>query len=246
LKILFAITLAAMLLQPTQAASVVVVNTFLAPSLERAAISLAQNTLRERGFVVDQSSAAPDKAGLKGKSVLWMILDRSNSKSIDSVSIAEIDSFVRCGGSLLITIRGNPLRDGSDSMGPLLRNFRVVLNTRAVGAKVQKLNAPLFKDLRLFSPTSPLLDVGEEALSQVLLIPNDLKQPMLVSAPEDRPGYRAALGKLGAGRLAVFATNEEFEDSSLSLTSDQTGKENDNREILVHLFDWLAWREIKQ
>jgi hypothetical protein len=69
---------------------------------------------------------------------------------------------------------------------------------------------------------------------------------MLVSAPEDLPGYRAALGKLGAGRVTVFATNEEFEDSSLSLASDQSGKENDNREILVRLFDWLAWLEIKQ
>ena len=240
---LFAITLAAMLFPSTQAASVVIVNTFLVPSSEKASVSLAQNTLREHGFVVEQSAAAPDKAGLNGKSVLWMIVDRSNSKMIESESIKEIDSFVRSGGSLLITIQGNSVRTGSDSTGLLLRNFHVVLNTRAVGAKVQKLNAPIFKDLRLLSPTSPLLDIGEEALSQPMLIPNDLKQPMLVSAPEDRPGLRAVLGKLGAGRMAVFASNQEFEDASLA--SDQTGKENDNREILIRLFGWLAGREIQ-
>jgi hypothetical protein len=94
--------------------------------------------------------------------------------------------------------------------------------------------------LRLHSPKTRLLDAAEEALAEMVLVPNDLRQPPLPGREPDRPGFRMILGKRGAGRIAVIAGAEAFADSTVASDMIPQELKHDNLEILLRLCRWVG------
>jgi hypothetical protein len=233
-RVLLAAIIWSMVVTSLNAAPIVVINTFQISGAQRD-VGAARKTLQERGFAVQESATVPTKEALSGKRVLWLLLEPKSSTIIEPELVQTIDSYVRSGGALLITIGTNEMGNEMDSTRLLLRHFQISLSPRPTGSKLQKLSSFPFKDLRLFSPAVLLLDVGEEAFASPMLLPNDLKQPTTEPGSEDRSGYRAVLGTVGHGKVAVIAGNELSGDSALL-----RAPEGDNREVLIRLIDWLA------
>lgn len=168
---------------------------------------------------------------------IWAIVAGPNSKETDAASLKLLDQFTDAGGSVLILIRSDATDAGVSS---LLRHYRVVLNPEPVPAKIQLLSSPRFHNLRFRSPPTRLLDAAEEALTEMILIPNDLGQPALPGSETDRPGFRMILGNRGTGRIAFVAGAESFANSIVGASMPAKDGKHDNLEIFLRLCRWLG------
>src|SRR5207253_8502155 len=116
---------------------------------------------------------------------VWLLSDAETARQLDAKDVKAIGTFVQNGGGLLITLGGGEAQKEPGPIRPLLRHFHVAANGLTAPPKVQKLSAPMFEGLRFYSPATPLLDIGEDALENPVLIPNDLKQAPLNGARVD-------------------------------------------------------------
>ncbi|MSU20963.1 MAG: hypothetical protein EXS30_06160 [Pedosphaera sp.] len=213
-------------------------------SLERAPhpspgaeFSGAEKHLRERGLPIRHWTGAGFGESAKTNRVIWVIVAGQNEQEIDSASLALLDGFVQEGGSILILVRSEAASAGARS---LLRHYRIALNAEPVPAKTQLLSTSLLQGLRYCSPKTRLLDASEEALNEMILVPNELKQPTQNGAPNDRPGFRMILGKRAPGRIAVITGAEAFSDAAVNATHQDREIKNNNLEILLRVCLWLG------
>lgn len=201
-------------------------------------LSLAQLKLTGAGILLEQSTASLSQLPLTNYPLVWLILKNTAAPQAEMDAKAAL-AYVRSGGGLLVLSGTGSVDD--NSLRAFLRQFHVSINPEPVGPKLQKLAVAPFPELRFFSPKTRLFDVQEEAISEPVLVPNDLRQPALASPPIDRTGFRMILGKIGAGRIALVAADGCFDNLILSESSKEIPK-NDNFEILLRLCRWLTAR----
>jgi hypothetical protein len=229
-----------MSLNHAEAAPKILINGYLVKNWNAATnrISAALDQLRGEGVLMETSQARPTELKLDAVQAAWLLSDAETARQLDPTDVKAIGTFVQNGGGLLITLGGGESQKEAGAIRPLLRHFHVAVNGLTAPPKVQKLSSAMFEGLRFYSPATPLLDIGEDALENPVLIPNDPKQPPLNEAEVDPPGLRIVLGSKGGGRVAVISTSAAFENAALGAGSNLP--HHDNSKMITRLFEWLA------